>query len=162
MLNQICAICRIKEWPRRKASEFLPEAVGKCRINGFSLFKYLDHWGTIMRFLFLSFILIAIIPFADISCRSTNVDSKQIKKETEGYTVKDIDNEIIISLRLVAVSPNRIILTDGKDKYFKIYYDLEARKEIRKLKKNTFYTFTLKIKSIYSSGEVIYEYVEHK
>jgi hypothetical protein len=115
-----------------------------------------------MRFLCLSFIVIAIIPFANISCRSTDADSKQIKKDTEGYTVKDIGNEILIRLRMVAVSPNRIILTDGKDKYFKVYYDLETRKEIRKLKKNTFYTFTLKIKSIYSSGEVFYEYVEHE
>lgn len=115
-----------------------------------------------MRFLSLSVILIAIIPFTDISCRSTNVDSKQIKKDTEEYSAEDIGNEIIISLRLVAVSPNRIILTDGKDKYIKVYYDLETRKEIRKLKKNTFYTFTLKIKSIYSSGEVVYEYVEHE
>lgn len=114
-----------------------------------------------MRFLSLAVILIAIIPFTEISCRSTDVDSK-IKKDTEEYTAEDIGNEIKISLRLVAVSPNRIILTDGKDRYLKVYYDLETRKEIRKLKKNTFYTFTLKIKSIYSSGEVVYEYVEHE
>jgi hypothetical protein len=113
------------------------------------------------RFLSLSVILIVIIPIAYISCSTTGIDQKETKEDIEKYTEKDIGIEIILRLRLVAVSPNRIILTDEKGRYLKVYYDSETRKEIRKLKKNTFYSFTLKIKSIYSSGEIIYEYVEH-
>jgi hypothetical protein len=117
--------------------------------------------GAMMRFLSLSVAIIAIIPLAYISCSTTDIGSKEMKEDIEKYSEKDIGTEIVLRLRLVAVSPNRIILTDGKGRYLKVYYDSETRKEIRKLKKNTFYSFTLKIKSIYSSGEIVYEYVEH-
>ena len=105
---------------------------------------------------------------AIMTCLTAGLSGRESKSTSISYTsINEIQKDgkaaigkyASLKLSLISIATERATFIDGSGNYIRVHFSRHQKGRVRRMKRETFYTITVKVRDIAYDGEIILDFM---